>query len=76
MSANAFFINLWSHLVLIRKLRHTLPVIRGLLKGISTAYISKGFGHASFSTTEQYLGGFTQAQKKSVADLLTNLANE
>ena len=47
-----------------------------LRKGISTAYISKGFGHASFSTTEQYLGGFTQAQKKSVADLLTNLANE
>jgi len=47
-----------------------------LRKGISTAYISKGFGHASFSTTEQYLGGFTQDQKKSVADLLTNLANE
>jgi integrase len=46
-----------------------------LRKGISTAYISKGFGHASFSTTEQYLGGFTQDQKKSVADLLTNLAN-
>ncbi len=46
-----------------------------LRKGISTAYISKGFGHASFSTTEQYLGGFTQDQKKSVADLLSNLAN-
>ena len=47
-----------------------------LRKGISTAYISKGFGHASFSTTEQYLGGFTQDQKKDVANLLTNLSNE
>ena len=45
-----------------------------LRKGISTAYISKGFGHASFSTTEQYLGGFTQDQKKNAANLLTNLA--
>jgi integrase len=47
-----------------------------LRKGISTAYISKGFGHASFSTTEQYLGGFTQDQKKNVAELLTNLGDE
>ena len=46
-----------------------------LRNGVSTAYISKGFGHASFATTEQYLGGFTQDQKKDVADIFTKLAN-
>lgn len=46
-----------------------------LRNGVSTAYISKGFGHASFATTEQYLGGFTQDQKKDVAEILTKLAN-
>jgi len=46
-----------------------------LRNGVSTAYISKGFGHASFATTEQYLGGFTQDQKKDVAEIFTKLAS-
>ena len=44
-----------------------------LRNGVSTAFISKGFGHTSFSTTEQYLAGFTHGQKKDAAELLSKI---
>lgn len=43
-------------------------------KGISTAFISKGYGHTSIQTTENYLGHFSQDQKKSAAELISSLA--
>jgi integrase len=52
--------------------RHTWATTL-LRNGISTAFISKGLGHSSFATTEQYLGGFTQDQKRDVAQLLTKI---
>ena len=41
--------------------------------GYSTAFIQKGFGHTSITTTEFYLGDFTNEQKKEAALVLSNL---
>ena len=41
--------------------------------GYSTAFIQKGFGHTSITTTEFYLGDFTNEQKKDAALVLSNL---
>lgn len=43
-------------------------------QGFSIAYIQKGFGHTSITTTENYLGDFTPDQKKEAGLLLHKLA--
>ena len=43
-------------------------------KGVSLAYVSKGYGHTSFTTTEGYLGDFTQEQKIETSEILLDIA--
>ena len=42
-------------------------------EGASVAYISKGLGHSSLQTTENYLAGFTSKQQISMANKLLRL---
>lgn len=42
-------------------------------KGVPISYISEGLGHTSIITTQRYLGGFTQDQKKEYSFLIANL---
>lgn len=49
--------------------RHSWATIL-LQNGVSTAFISKGLGHSSLTTTEHYLGDFTLEKKKEVAGIL------
>lgn len=43
-------------------------------QGFSIAFIQKGFGHTSITTTENYLGDFTPDQKKDAGLVLHKLA--
>lgn len=44
-----------------------------LHKGVPVAYISKGMGHASIMTTENYLAGFTDSDQIKFGKLLYNV---
>jgi len=55
--------------------RHTWATI--LMKNnVSMAYISKGLGHTSMTTTERYLGDFDQDQKIEMGKILSGLSED
>lgn len=52
--------------------RHSWATIL-IHKGVPTAFVSIGLGHASLTTTANYLSDFTETQKKNVGQMLMDI---
>lgn len=53
--------------------RHSFGTVL-MRQGVSTAFISKSYGHASLATTTDYLGDFTEEQIIDYGNILSNFA--